>query len=220
MAYTFYLDGVQLPVAPSKLETKIKGKNKAITLINEGEVNILKMAGLTEITFEALIPQVSYPFASSFQKASYYLSKLERLKASQSPFQFIVSRVSPSGKMFYNSNIKVSLEDYTISEDAKEGFDLKISIKLKQYKAYGTKTVKVVTKQAQATPTASVQTERPAESAPQKKTYTVVEGDCLWNIAKKYLGNGARYTEIYDLNKDKIKNPNLIYVGQVLILPS
>lgn len=217
MAYTFYLDGVQLPVTPSKLETKIKGKNKAITLINEGEVNVLKLPGLTEISFEALIPQVSYPFASSFRNASHYLNKLEGLKSSQKPFQFIVSRVSPAGKMFFNSNIKVSLEDYTISEDAKEGFDLKISIKLKQYKAYGTKTVKVVVKKE--TTTASVKKDRPAETAPKKKTYTVKSGDCLWNIAKKYLGNGAKYTEIYNLNKDKIKNPNLIYPGQVLTLP-
>lgn len=49
---------------------------------------------------------------------------------------------------------------------------------------------------------------------------TVKSGDCLWNIAKKQLGNGADYTKIYNLNKDKIKNPNLIYPGQVLTLPS
>ena len=50
-------------------------------------------------------------------------------------------------------------------------------------------------------------------------TYTVKKGDCLWNIAKKYLGNGAKYNLIYNANKDKIKNPNLIYVGQVLTIP-
>ena len=33
------------------------------------------------------------------------------------------------------------------------------------------------------------------------------------------LGSGSRYTEIYNLNKDKIKNPNLIYAGQVLRIP-
>lgn len=44
-------------------------------------------------------------------------------------------------------------------------------------------------------------------------------GDCLWNIAKALLGSGSRYTEIYNLNKDKIKNPNLIYAGQVLRIP-
>lgn len=217
MAYTFYLDGVQLPVTPSKLETKIKNNNKTINLINEGDVNVLKLPGLTELSFEAMIPQVNYPFATETRKASYYLNKLEGLKTSKEPFQFIVVRMNPSGKMLFNTNIKVSLEDYTVSEDAKNGLDLKVTIKLKQYKAYSTKTVKVIVKQE--TPKATVQTERPAETAPKKKTYTVKAGDCLWNIAKKYLGNGAKYTEIYNLNKDKIKNPNLIYVGQVLTLP-
>jgi len=218
MAYTFYLDGVQLPVTPSKLETKIKSNNKSINLINEGDVNVLKLPGLTEISFTALIPQVSYPFASKLQSASTYLSKLETLKTSKKPFQFIVTRTNPSGKMLFNSNIKVSLEDYTITEDAKNGMDLEINIKLKQYKDYSTKTVEVVVKQE--TKVATVQQLRPAESAPKKQTYTVVKGDCLWNIAKKYLGNGARYNEIYELNKDKIKNPYWIYVGQVFTLPS
>ena len=50
-------------------------------------------------------------------------------------------------------------------------------------------------------------------------TYVVVKGDCLWNIAKKFYGSGAQYTRIYNANKDKIKNPNLIYPGQVLTIP-
>ena len=49
--------------------------------------------------------------------------------------------------------------------------------------------------------------------------YTVKSGDCLWTIAKKYYGNGAQYMKIYNANKDKISNPNLIYVGQVLTIP-
>ena len=54
----------------------------------------------------------------------------------------------------------------------------------------------------------------------QTKTYTVKRGDCLWNIAKAKLGSGSRYMEIYNLNKKVIgSNPNLIYPGQVLVLP-
>lgn len=54
----------------------------------------------------------------------------------------------------------------------------------------------------------------------QPKTYTVKSGDCLWNIAKKYYGNGADYTKIYNANKGVIGgNPNLIYAGQVLTIP-
>ena len=55
--------------------------------------------------------------------------------------------------------------------------------------------------------------------ATSSETYVVVKGDCLWNIAKKFYGSGAQYTRIYNANKDKIKNPNLIYPGQVLIIP-
>lgn len=40
-----------------------------------------------------------------------------------------------------------------------------------------------------------------------------------YNISKSTLGDGGRYNEIYSLNKDKLKNPNLIYPGQVLQLP-
>jgi LysM repeat protein len=50
-------------------------------------------------------------------------------------------------------------------------------------------------------------------------SYTVVKGDCLWNIAKKFYGKGSLYTKIYNANKDKIKNPSLIYPGQVLTIP-
>ena len=220
MAYSMYLDGVLLPITPSKIQTKIKNQNKTINLINDGEVNILKSAGLTEITFEVLIPQVKYPFAvypNGFKRADFFLNKFEKLKISEEPFQFICSRVTPSGRLLFDTNMKVSLEDYKIDEDAKEGFDLKVTINLKQFRDYGTKTVNITTKQSK--PVATVSKPRPTESAPKAKTYTVVSGDTLWAIAKKHLGNGSRYTEIYNLNKDKINNPNLIYPGQVLILP-
>ena len=50
-------------------------------------------------------------------------------------------------------------------------------------------------------------------------TYTVVKGDSLWRIAKQQLGSGLKWEEIYEANKDTIKDPNLIYVGQVLEIP-
>ncbi|HOT28921.1 MAG TPA: LysM peptidoglycan-binding domain-containing protein [Candidatus Ozemobacteraceae bacterium] len=54
-------------------------------------------------------------------------------------------------------------------------------------------------------------------------TYTVVPGDSLWKIASRYLGNGARYWDLVEANKDKYpslaKNPNLIYPGWELTIP-
>lgn len=57
------------------------------------------------------------------------------------------------------------------------------------------------------------------EASEEVTYYIVVSGDCLWNIAKTHLGNGARYMEIYTLNKDIINNPDLIHIGQKLVMP-
>jgi hypothetical protein len=220
MAYYFYLDKLLLPIAPSKLQLKVNNQNKTLTLIDEGEINILKKSKLTDVDFDALIPQVKYPFATykdGFQGASYYLDELERLKASQEPFSFKVTRTLPNGGMLFDTEMNVSLEDYKVSEDAKDGFDLTVSISLKQYREYGTKTVtivkdKVTAKKLRATSNSP---------APKKKakTYTVVKGDCLWNIAKRFYGDGSKYTKIYNANKDKIKNANNISAGQKLTIP-
>lgn len=221
MAYQFYLDGVQLPVAPSKLQLKIKNQNKTMTLINESEVNVLKLPGLTEISFDFMIPHTQYPFAEypgGFKPPKYFLDKLETLKTGKKPFQFIVSRISPGGERYFGTDLKVSIEDYTIKEDAGDGFDLTISIKLKQYRDYGAKLVTVIEDSA-GQKTAEVKKSRPTESKPEAKTYTVQKNDTLYNIAKKMLGDGARWKEIYNLNQDKISNPNLIYPGQVFVLP-
>ncbi|HEY9857253.1 MAG TPA: glucosaminidase domain-containing protein [Stenomitos sp.] len=50
-------------------------------------------------------------------------------------------------------------------------------------------------------------------------SYTVQSGDSLSKIAQRTLGNGNRWREIYDLNRDVLNNPNLIRPGQVLKLP-
>lgn len=223
MAYSMYLAGVLMPITPSKVKVKINNQNETLTLINGDEINILKAAGLTDVSFDLLLPQVSYPFANGgAQSANFYLSLFERLKTAKQPFQWILNRSMPSGKRLFYTNLTVGMEDYQITDDVEEGFDITVTVSLKQYRHYGTKTVTVQPAETPAkTPTATVeQPQRETSEAPQQSAYTVKSGDCLWNIAKKYLGDGSRYNEIYELNKDKITNPNLIYPSQVLTLPS
>lgn len=218
--YSFFFDDMQLPVTPSKLSVKIKGSNKTLTLVNEGDINFLRSPGLTEISFEMLLPMLEqYSFAAEYRQPDYYLGILESYMTEKKPFRFIVSRVSPSGDKLYDTNMKVSLEDYTVSEDATDGFDVSVSVNLKQYIDYATKIVTVTKPDNSSKSTLKTETPRETSNAPTAKTYTVKSGDCLWTIAKKYYGNGAQYTKIYNANKDKISNPNLIYVGQVLTIP-
>jgi len=70
--------------------------------------------------------------------------------------------------------------------------------------------------------TAGTNTEQTGETGNTPDTgnnaeyYTVKSGDCLWTIAQRFYGSGKFWTVIYELNRDQIRNPNVIYVGQVL----
>jgi nucleoid-associated protein YgaU len=56
--------------------------------------------------------------------------------------------------------------------------------------------------------------------APAVKTYGVVKGDSLSKIAKRESGRAEDWRLIYEANKDTIKNPDLIFPGQELKIPS
>lgn len=163
MSYYFFIDDTMLPVPPAKMTIKIKGKNKTINLINEGEVNIIKTPGLTEIAFDARLPNRNYPFANydssltdslvssflgnsfSFKKASYFIDRFESAKKAQYPMRLIISRMSGAFSMLFDTNMLVTLENYSINEDADEGFDVTCPLVFKQYRPYGTKECEVTT---------------------------------------------------------------------------
>lgn len=212
MSYKCYLFGKLMPQTPARLSIKIKGQNTTVNLLNEGEISFLKYPGLTEIT----VPLV-FPMLSTSKRPDYYLNLLERAKTKKLTTQFILTRTTPAGKMLFDTNIKVSVEDYSIEENAADGLDVSVEVKLKQYRDYSTKKVNI--KNINGKNTATVKKTRSSANAPKVRTYTVKNGDTLWGIAKKYYGDGAKYLTIYNANKGKIKNPNLIYVGQTLTIP-
>lgn len=216
MAYEVYIDDMLLPIPPQKIPIKYPGQNETATLINGEEINITRPPGLAEISIDVVLPQMDYPCASwdgSVEDAEEFISRLQDLKESGDTFEFIVIRDS------FDTNMDVTLEDYNVSDDVKEGLDLVVSLTMKEARHYGTKIMNFAIVPEQPIPAAaSPEPERPA-AQPQVKTYTVKSGDCLWNIAKKQLGDGSRWKEIHDLNRDKISNPNLIHAGLVLVMP-
>ena len=72
---------------------------------------------------------------------------------------------------------------------------------------------------------AAAQPPRP-ENAPagvfvaEVNTAKIIRGDSLWQISRRTYGAGDRYTVIYDANQEQIRNPDLIYPGQIFVLPS
>ena len=69
-------------------------------------------------------------------------------------------------------------------------------------------------------PPAIIESEPPKVEVAEKPTkYIVRKGDSLWKIAGKVYHNPLKWPRIYRANKGKIKNPNKIYVNQVLVIP-
>ncbi|MGY6645784.1 MAG: LysM peptidoglycan-binding domain-containing protein [Salinarimonas sp.] len=80
----------------------------------------------------------------------------------------------------------------------------------------------VVTGEAESpagAPTAVQERAEATVTVPELSTALVERGDSLWRISRQVYGRGVRYTEIFEANQDQIRNPNLIYPGQVFVLP-
>ena len=221
--YIFYLDGILVPITPSSITTKINNKNKVVTLINDGDFNILKEEGLKEFTFDMCLPAYKYPFARGvLLPINYYLNMLSFLKNSKKPFRFIVIREGAVGSSGYNTTILVSLENYEIKEDAGNGRDVVVSVTLKEYKNVNSTLFKYVNIGAQAIGVAlSVATfistkTRDSSSKKSQRTYKVKEGDTLYIIAKKELGDANKCNFLKELNK--LNSIHDIRVGQVIRL--
>ena len=210
--YIVFLDDMELPIAPKQIQIKINGKNKTVTLVNESEINILKKAGLTNVSFQIRIPHNPLPFSNNLQPVSYYLNKLELMKVNQKPFQFTVVRPG-----MYNTNLTVSLEDYRINEDASNGAMTIIDVELKEFRDYGDIKSKIEEKTVDGNIVLTVQKEKDRlDTRETPKQVTTKAGDTLWGIAKKYLGDGSKASELQKLNN--LSHPNAILPGWVIRL--
>lgn len=231
MSYDFYIGTMLLPVAPGKLTVKISNGNKTYNLMNEGEINVLKLPGLTEIEFEMMLPNTEYPFAvykNGFQKASVYLEELERLKAQKQTFQFIVSRVLPNGTVLFDTNLTCSLEEYSIVEDAEaDGTDVTVSVSLKQYRSYGVKTCTVKTKKKlklkklRKTKGINIKVPKGKQIVLFNNCYQIkiTKNITVYNLAKKIYGSGEVYTDIIKANASDWKKSTELKKGQKVLVP-
>lgn len=225
MAYYFFLGDTMLPVPPAKMNIKINNKNKTINLINEGEVNIIKAAGLTEISFDARLPNNKYPFANydtslsdsvssnlfgnsfSYKKADYFLDNFKTSKLSNLPVRLIITRMR-NWQLLFDTNMLVTLEDYGIDEDADNGFDLVVPLRFKQYRPYGTKECEVTTDE-NGVQHISVKETRPAYDKTVPNAYKIRNEQSMWEVCKRMSGGSLDWREV--MEKNNITNP----LGQV-----
>ena len=87
--YVFYFKTpygvVEFPITPGELTISNGSKNKTVTLINDGEVNILHSPSLIEIEFEARFPTRKYPYSNNPDDVKNYFDIFTKLKEEKKP---------------------------------------------------------------------------------------------------------------------------------------
>lgn len=194
----------QLPVKPSQFTVTVNNKNTVINVIQLGDINLIGKTGLREITLSSFFPAKDYNFSNNADRKAplWYVNTIETWRKSGKPIRVIITGVL---------NMECTIESFGYGEQDATG-DIYYTIALKEHK-------KITTKKATVNVTAVKASTRTAKTTVSGGKYTVVSGDCLWNIAKKFYGNGALYMKIYNANTNVLKNPNTLYAGQVLVIP-
>ena len=168
-----------------------------------------------------------------------YKSKIKELKKSKAPFVFslirdrgvissdtksVLSNLGMAGKIMANvlpqrlksTTITCTIEDLEFTDDAKEGFDYKVKIKLKEWNNNGTAVYSVKKKKSAGNKRAVSSKKRKEQKS---GTYTTKKGDTLSNISKKFYGSSQYTKQIINANKGKIHDPNKLKAGTVLKIP-
>lgn len=199
---------LRLPVPPTKYDIKKALNNSTVIVEGLGEVSFIGKPKLAEIpTIESFFPDHVYPFCqySPVPSPKECTDIIEKWMLSGKPIRYIVTGAI---------NTECTIESFQYGAHDGTG-DVYFSLELKEYRVISTKTTAASTNTKSIMSVATAQVTRPVEKV-TPKTYTVKSGDTLWGIAKKELGDGSQYS--YLATKNGIKNPNLIYPGQVLQL--
>lgn len=214
-----FINGEQLPVNPLEdLTFSTSVDSKTYDIVSIGEVTKIGNRKLIDVDIKSIFTNKGYSFTvvENPKLAIDYVNMIYKLLNDKKPVRFVVTGDKT------DINMLCSITSFKHTQKFGEEGEYYYTLELKEYREYKAKKV-VIQKpapqaKAAAKPVAQPVPQRPADP-PQVRTHTVRSGDTLWGIAKKYYGNGSKYTTIYNANKDKIKNPNLIYPNQVFVIP-
>lgn len=220
MSYSIYFKygskKYKLPVNPEEIKRTRELQIETYQVLGTGQVSVPACCGLETFSFEAEFPGQEYHYvetAGRFKDADYYEKMFRKVQKNKTPIRFIASN-----EITDDISCMVLVQSVESVERAGEEGDKYLSITLLEYKAHGKRYVGVQTLKGTVSQPESTQ-DQVSPEVTENKTYTVVKGDTLSGIAKRFYGSGSQYSKIAAANPG-IKNPNLIYPGQVLSIPS
>lgn len=202
LSFNNFAEKLQLPVPPAEFSMTTGNLNETVNIANLGDITQIGGEALAEIELTSFFPARPAPYTTRTVPEPYATVELiEKWRKSKKPIRFIITGTPV--------NLACAIESFTWGERGGSR-DVDYSLKLKEYRFIQVKQISQV-QQIVLSP------ERP-NTKPEPSSYTVKSGDSLFMIAKRILGDGNRWREIYEKNKTVIGDPNLIYPGQVLQL--
>lgn len=213
MGYAVYFEtedrtSYRLPSNPEDITRTDKTQIEQYRVLSGKEIPLSAGKKLAEYSFEAEFPRTERNYTNrGFKDASTWEKMLRSWMENKIVVRFIAAR--DNGE---DVNMQTYITQVKAVEKAGEEGDKYLTISVLEYVAPQIRYVAVQSIRKKGTGKTN-----PAVGT--GKTYTVKSGDSLWAIAKKFYGNGSQYPKIYQANSGKIKNPNLIYPGQILTIP-
>ena len=187
----FYIGELLLPQNPESVKVTYKANSLISEIVSLGEIIIPKENGLLKMEFSAIFTVENDP--------ELYIAGIEEIMKNKKPVRIIITETG--------INILAIITGFQYSLIGGNG-DVAYSLSVSEYKTYSASIVKEDT-------SLTAKTDRQGE--PDKPaTYTVIKGDTLWGISKRFLGDGSRYKELISLNGLK---SDIINIGQVIRLP-
>ena len=210
-------DKIRFPVVPPSIGVNRSNNIDTESVIKFGEVPIFNGTSLKTIEFTSFFPNQEYSFCdyTGFMKPYEFSEKIQKWMYEGKPLRVIVTD-SPT-------NMQCLVQQFdTVEQDGTR--DLYFTLNLLEYRPIEVPSLSSSNTSSNSNNTQN--TSRPNEtnnnSSSSQKTHKVVKGDCLYDIAKKYYGNGNLYTKIKEANKSKypsLSKNNIIQINWELIIP-
>lgn len=196
-------DRIQLPVNPEELGETVTRNFEDIVLANGDEKTVISGSVQNQYSIASWFPKHRPSFAQ-ISSPKDPMDYVRQIKGWMDKKKVLLLQVTTT-----TINTQVTIRSFDWKEKGGAVGDIEYTLELKQYLPV-TFTSSTVTSAKRP----------PSGMAVAPKTYTVVKGDCLWNLAKRFYGSGSKWPTIYNANKGVIgPNPHWIYPRQKLVIP-
>ena len=192
-----------LPVTPSSYEIDHGINNEKISLTELGDIFLPGKRYMMNIVLDCLFPAQKYSFNNegAIIDPYFYVKKFEDWCDNQAILRFIISET--------NVNTTCFIESINFSERDGTG-DIYAKLKIAQYRVLKNISTQISKDTGNKQRNEDIKKEK-------TKSYSVVKGDTLSAICRKFYGDANLYNKLAKYNN--IKNPHLIFVGQVITIP-